>query len=134
MSAEFKEAATIQLPPHMGKGFLFSTAFGSTAMNRKNGGPTLDIRKNEILLTPIAAGHLNSIENDPSAVFNAVVNSPNKRPVMMSFDGFGVVKNEQGSRIASMRIQNASEDKAVSLYLAKDPIYRTYSALNPIEI
>lgn len=131
LKASFTEAATIPFEV-TGTGLIFATAFGSTAMNRSYDGPSMDIRQSGIILTGMGtsapAGGFNSVVNAGDTVFDIDVLSPNKRPVMMTFDSFALSCNAQQSPIAHLRIENA-KDRTVRLLLNDDPGRRAYSAL-----
>lgn len=114
----------------MGRGFTFSSAFGSTAMNRANGASAVDIRRESIILSAMGAPHIQSIVNDSETIFNLDVGSLHKRPVMLTFDSFAVIENEKGSPISAVKI-STGHDKAAQLMLTEDPGIRAYSALMP---
>lgn len=118
----------------MGGGLIFATPFGSTAMNSNFGGPSVDIRNNGIVLTGVGivspAKGFNSISNDAGAVFHVDVKSQDKRPAMVTFDSFGVIRNEQNSPISRLRVSTASTG-IVHLVLTDNPGLRAYSAMMP---
>ncbi|GEM_PF-2841665 len=118
----------------MGGALLFATALGSTAMNRSNGGPSLDIRNEGIILNGLGisepAKGFNPVVNGSSTVFDVEVLSPDKRPVMAVYDSFAVKNNEKNSPVAALRVSMA-EDRAAQLVLADDPGLRAYSAMMP---
>jgi NAD kinase len=132
LRAVFKDAA-IGPMRIMGSGIVFATPLGSTAMNGNYNGPSIDIRNEGIVLTGIGISEpvkgFNSIVNTGDAVFEVTVKSAHKRPVMMTFDSFGVVCNKQRSPIARMQVAIAQEGTA-HLVLNSDPGTRAYAAMN----
>lgn len=117
----------------MGSGILLSTALGSTAMNRTLGGPSVDIRQECIILTGMGISSAPGgfrIVNDGSAVVHIDAQSIDKRPLILSFDSFSVLKNDKGSPITRLTVSTA-HDKAVQLVLNDDPGLRAYVALTP---
>lgn len=112
----------------MGTGAIFSTPYGSTAMNRNYGGPSLNIREHAIVLTGMGTARPYSIVNNGDTFFELEVLSPDKRPVMMTFDSFGVVQNEHKSPIAKIEISKAT-DKTTDLVLNHSPATRAYSVM-----
>lgn len=128
--------ANAVIGPHrvMGTGLIFATPFGSTAMNRNYGGPSVDIREDAIVLTGIGTTEplkgFNPVSNNGNTVFEIEVGSSDKRPVMVTFDSFGVVRNETDSPIDKITISTAQEG-AAQLVLNDDPGIRAYSAMMP---
>ncbi|MCD8563352.1 MAG: hypothetical protein LRY54_04840 [Alphaproteobacteria bacterium] len=126
------DAASIGPFRIMGSGLIFATPFGSTAMNRNYGGASADIRSDTIMLTGMGIAEprkgFNSVANPGNAVFDIALSSPDKRPVKLTFDSFGLVNNDKGSPIANIRISSDTE-KTAHLVLADDPGTRAYSAM-----
>ncbi len=118
----------------MGSGLIFATPFGSTAMNRNFGGPAIDIRNGGIVLTNMGKGYsakdLAPVNNSADTVFHVEIQSQDKRPAMVTFDSFGVVRNENNSPIREVRVSTAQKG-TVNLVLADDPGLRAYSAMMP---
>jgi NAD+ kinase len=131
LSIHFNEA---HLGPKriMGNGVLFSTAFGSTAANRSNGGPAVDMRQETIILTGLAISDpprgFSSIVGLPHGCFTVRNLSPAKRPLQLTFDSFAVQTNEAGSSIDSVDIR-LSQDICAHILLSEDPSLRAYSGL-----
>lgn len=119
----------------MGTGLIFAAPLGSTAMNRNYGGPSADIRDPIIVLTGIGTTEplkgFNPISNHADTVFDVEVGSSYKRPVLLTFDSFGVKANKDGSPIERVRISTAA-DRPVNLVLTDDPGARAYSAMEPL--
>lgn len=116
----------------MGSGLVFSTAFGSTALNSVYGGPALDIRNESIVLTGIGVSEprkgFNSIVNGSDTVFEIEFVAPHKRQVGISHDSFAIVGNKDGSPITQLKVTTA-HDRSAELILADNPGRRAYSAL-----
>lgn len=117
-----------------GTGLIFSTALGSTAMNRNYDGPSVDIRQDPIILTGMGTSApfkgFNPVVNAGDTIFDLDVLSPAKRPVMITFDSFALTRNKNHSAIAHLTIASAA-DRTVRLVLNHDPGIRAYSALTP---
>ncbi len=117
-----------------GTGLIFCTALGSTAMNRNYDGPSVDIRQDPVILTGMGTSApvkgFNPVVNAGDTVFDIDVISPQKRPVMMTFDSFALSRNQAQSSISHIHISTA-RDRTVRLVLNDDPGIRAYSALMP---
>ncbi|MDB5490546.1 MAG: kinase [Micavibrio sp.] len=130
------EFAKAVLGPHriMGGGLVFATPLGSTAMNKSYGGPSADIRNEVIVMTGIGIseppGGFNSVVNRDDTRFTIEVLSREKRPVIISFDSFGLIANAAGSPVSSIKI-HAAQSGAVNLVLTDDPGTRAYSSMAP---
>ena len=124
--------AAIGPVPVMGTGLIFATPFGSTAMNRNYGGPSLDIRSDGIVLTGIGISQPTKgfppIYNEADTAFHLDVQSQDKRPALLTFDSFGVLNNERSSPIRNVKIAMA-QTRAVNLVLTDDPGRRAYAAM-----
>lgn len=123
----FKDA-TLDLKPSLGRGLAFASAFGSTAMNKYNGGPAVDIRRESIVLSSMSADGMQPISNDGDVRFTVDVESVDKRPVVVGFDSFVVGVNEAGSPVSKIEISTA-QDMASNLMLMDDPATRAYAQL-----
>lgn len=130
------EFGNASLGPHriMGGGLVFATPLGSTAMNKSYGGPSIDIRNEVIVMTGIGisepAGGFNSVINSGDTKFNIDVLSQEKRPVIISFDSFGLVASAAGSPVTAIKIHSA-QTGAVNLVLTDDPGTRAWSSMKP---
>lgn len=134
LKVEFSDAAAIGPARIMGTGVIFSTALGSTAMNRHYSGPSIDIRTGGVVLTGMGTAEptkgFSPIVNSNDTVFSLKVGSPAKRPVMLTFDSFGVKNNENNSPIAEVIVSTAN-DKEIDLVIIDDPGKRAYSSMMP---
>lgn len=130
------EFASAVLGPHriMGGGLVFATPLGSTAMNKSYGGPSIDIRNEVIVMTGIGisepAGGFNSVVSSGDTAFTIDVLSQEKRPVIVSFDSFGLTANAAGSPVSSVSIHSA-QSGAVNLVLTDDPGTRAWASMSP---
>jgi NAD+ kinase len=130
------EFANAVLGPYriMGGGLVFATPLGSTAMNKSYGGPSIHIRNEAIVMTGIGisepAGGFNSVINPGDTEFSIDVLSQEKRPVIVSFDSFGLFENTAGSPVSGLRIHLA-QSGVVNLVLTDDPGARAYSSMTP---
>jgi NAD kinase len=118
----------------MGNSLIFATAYGSTAVNRAHDGPTINIRDERIIMNPVGISEpavcitprvLNS-----NRVIEVETRSKDKRPLMLCFDSFGVIENENKSSIHKATISLA-HDRIANLVLADDPGTRAFAALRP---
>ncbi len=133
LSVIFAEAT---LGPYriMGTGLVFATPLGSTAMNKSYGGPPIVIRNEAIVVTGMGIsepkGGFNSIVNNDDTAFTVDVLSQKKRPVIVSFDSFGLTANASGSPVSSVSIHSA-QSGAVNLVLTDDPGTRAWASMSP---
>jgi NAD+ kinase len=116
----------------MGTGILFSTPFGSTAANDKYGGPVIDIRNQQTILIGLGISQprkgFSPIVNNPDSEFDIAIQSPQKRPVYVSFDSFGT-RAPDGNNIVNIHVKTSSTHHA-DLLLSKDPVFNAYSSFN----
>lgn len=134
LTAQFKHAFD---GPHLisGDGLIFSTALGSTGMNRSYGGPSIDIENNVIILTGKGIYR-------PAGATPVVVNAENvsyimdftsvahKRPIRIDCDGLSVKTDDDGCPIESVKI-SVDTTKSAKLLITTDPRLRTFSSLIP---
>lgn len=117
----------------MGSGLIFSTSYGSTAINHAYGGPALDIRNDAIILTGMGVTDpkkgFNAIVCDADTSFEVEVISPDKRPIMVGYDSFGLFENENGSPIVrlALALDHATQTRLV---LQDSPGIRAFAALD----
>jgi NAD+ kinase len=131
LSASFN-ASSIGPIRIMGTGILFSTPFGSTAANDKYGGPVIDIRNQQTILTGLGISQprkgFSPRVLDPKSEFDIAVQSSNKRPVYISFDSFGTIA-PMGKTIESIHIKTSPTHHA-DLLLNKDPALNAFSSFD----
>lgn len=115
----------------MGDGFIFSTAFGSTGLNRSYGGPSVNVRNNVMILTGKGIYEPRGI---PPIVSNAEGTSfkidfgstATKRPLRIDYDGL-TIKQSDEDVISSMSVR-VPEEKTAYLLVTKEPAMKAFSA------
>lgn len=115
----------------MGDGFIFSTAFGSTGLNRSYGGPTVNVRNNVMILTGKGIYEPRGI---PPIVSNAegtsfridFGSSAAKRPLRIDYDGL-TIKQSDGDIITGMSVR-VPENKTAYMLVTKEPAMKAFSA------
>ncbi len=118
----------------MGDGLIIATAFGSTAINRTYGGPSIDIRNAGISLTGKGIyepqGGFYPIIAADNSCFEIKFLSPNKRLVRLQYDGLSL-NSEIENPFNQISIKK-NKDHAVKLLLMNDPSTRAFSAMTPV--
>ncbi len=102
-------------------GLIISTPTGSTAYSLSAGGPVIDPRVEDILITPICpySCFTRAMIVPPTAIINAMVDVNDNKEAYLTVDGEVAVKIEQGDKICISR----SETVVKLMSLKSRPAY-----------
>lgn len=117
----------------MGDGFVFSTAMGSTGLNRSYGGPAVDAGSDVIIMTGKGIFDPRGINpvvvSDLTAEFHVdFCSSSGKRPMRIDYDGQSVSADADGSAIESVIVRRAGGEPA-KLLVNTPPQLKAFSVL-----
>lgn len=117
----------------MGDGFIFSTALGSTGLNRSYGGPAVDVGNDVIILTGKGIyeprGLPSVVARAEGSVFSvAFTSATHKRPVRVDYDGLSVDGDADGSGITHLTVRRA-ENATATLLVTTPPAVRAFSVM-----
>lgn len=117
----------------MGDGFIFSTALGSTGLNRSYGGPAVDVGNDVIIQTGKGIYEPRGLPSvvargDGSSFAIAFTSATQKRPVRIDYDGLSVDADADGSGITHLTVRRAANATA-TLLVTTPPAVRAFSVM-----
>jgi NAD+ kinase len=127
-------AATLGPYRIMGDGFIFSTAMGSTGLNRSYGGPSVDLHNDVTILTGKGLYEPRGIAPVVTKASDSKFridfgSSAHKRPVRLDYDGHSIERNDAGSAIDGVSIRSAAE-KSVTMLVTAEPGIKAFAAFD----